>query len=169
MKLHEGDHVKCFLRNATTIEGIVVEWSADCVVLKSIDEKTLLIAHHPGEDIMLTKIVLTEQSEPEPKKETHKPDQKPATSPKSDTRYVSTSATRELWKRSGGQCEYVDPVSGRRCQSSYKLQRDHLVAHAYGGSNSLDNLRLVCPTHNQLAAIKTFGVRKMKKYVPNII
>ena len=97
-----------------------------------------------------------------------KPEQKRTPSPESGSRYVKVSVKRELWKRSGGRCEYVDPQTGRRCESSYKLQKDHLEAYAHGGSNKLENMRLVCAVHNQLAAIQIFGVRKMKEFVPGL-
>lgn len=50
--------VKCFLRNTTVLEGKVVEWGDTQVVLKSLDEQSLLIVHRPNEDILLTKVVL---------------------------------------------------------------------------------------------------------------
>jgi hypothetical protein len=53
-----GQHIKCILRNSTVVEGIVIEWGA-ILQLQSLDGESLLIVHHPEEDIVLTKVVLT--------------------------------------------------------------------------------------------------------------
>lgn len=55
-------HVKCVLRNGMVIEGIVVEWSESRVVLKSLDGESLMIVHKPADDILMTKVVLVEES-----------------------------------------------------------------------------------------------------------
>lgn len=54
----EGDRVKCLLRNNTLAEGIVKIWDNNLVQLLSFDEQSLLIIHHPQDDIILTKIIL---------------------------------------------------------------------------------------------------------------
>jgi hypothetical protein len=53
-----GQHVKCLLRNGAIAEGIVEEWFGNYVKLISLDHGSVLIIHHPDQDIMLTKIVL---------------------------------------------------------------------------------------------------------------
>lgn len=58
-----GQHVKCFLRNSTVLEGKVENWTKDEVVLKSLDDQSILIIHRPLEDIMMTKVVLIELSQ----------------------------------------------------------------------------------------------------------
>lgn len=52
-----NQYVKCYLRNATTFEGLVEEWSDKQVVLKSSKNDDLLIIHNPIADIMLTTII----------------------------------------------------------------------------------------------------------------
>ena len=54
----QGQHVKCVMKNSFVIEGIVQDWSEKEVVLKSLDEKNLMIIHHPNDDIVMTKIML---------------------------------------------------------------------------------------------------------------
>jgi len=58
------------------LEGIVEEWTDSQVVLKSLDEKSLMIVHRPVDDILLTKIFVLEEdleiSEEIIKKETPK-------------------------------------------------------------------------------------------------
>jgi sRNA-binding regulator protein Hfq len=65
--IEPGKHVKYFLRNGMVLEGIVEKDSASEAILKSLDGKNLMILHRPTEDILMTKIVLTEEaSEPAP-------------------------------------------------------------------------------------------------------
>lgn len=60
MKSYEGQHVKCLLRNSTIVEGIVLKWDAS-VELQSLDQKSLLIIHHADQDIVFTKVLLSEE------------------------------------------------------------------------------------------------------------
>ena len=69
----KGQHVKCFLRSGMVLEGIVEESTGAQVVLRSINDQSLMIIHRPSEDIMLTKLMPepefteTVEAEPEPK------------------------------------------------------------------------------------------------------
>ena len=65
------------------------------------------------------------------------------------SRYIPASVRREVWRRDGGCCSYVDPHSGRRCGSRFLLQLDHIVPFALGGSAEPGNLRLHCAAHNR--------------------
>lgn len=55
--VYEGQHVKYFLRGGMVLEGIVQELGSAQVVLRSLTDGSLMIIHHPAEDIMLTKIM----------------------------------------------------------------------------------------------------------------
>lgn len=59
----KGQHVKCFMRSTMVLEGIVEDWSDVQIVLKSLDNKNIMIVHRPTEDIALTKIILEESQE----------------------------------------------------------------------------------------------------------
>ncbi len=61
-------------------------------------------------------------------------------------------------------CEYVDPVTGQRCNSTHNLQVDHIVPKAKGGTNQLSNLRCLCRLHNLHAAELEFGRAHMNKF-----
>ena len=50
------------------------------------------------------------------------------------SRYIPAPVRREVWRRDGGCCSYVDPHSGRRCGSRFLLELDHIVPFALGGS-----------------------------------
>lgn len=49
-------------------------------------------------------------------------------------------------------CEYVHRETNKRCESTYQLQIDHKIPIAHGGTNARGNLRVLCRTHNLLAA-----------------
>jgi hypothetical protein len=54
-------HIKCFLRNSTVAEGIVISWTDKEIQLQSLDGKSILIIHHPAQDIVLTKVMLPQE------------------------------------------------------------------------------------------------------------
>lgn len=58
MKPEIGQYVKCFLRNSSMLEGKVEEWNDTQVILKSLDDKNIIIIHAPIQDIMLTKVFI---------------------------------------------------------------------------------------------------------------
>lgn len=62
-------------------------------------------------------------------------------------------------------CSYVDPKSGLRCGSTHQLEIDHRTPKALGGSDSPENLRFLCRTHNILEAKKVFGREFMANYI----
>ncbi len=64
--------------------------------------------------------------------------------PGSRSRYIPAAVRREVWRRDEGCCSYVDVRSGRRCGSRYRLEIDHIVPFALGGTAELSNLRVVC-------------------------
>ncbi len=61
-------------------------------------------------------------------------------------------------------CEFRDPLTKRVCGSKFRLEVDHVVPRAKGGSDTEDNLRCLCRNHNLLLAERHFGRRKMEKY-----
>lgn len=67
-------------------------------------------------------------------------------------RYISPALKAEIRERDGGRCTYQDPLTNRRCEAKHFLEFDHIVPVAHGGRATKENLRLLCRTHNQLAA-----------------
>ena len=84
--------------------------------------------------------------------------------PPSRSRYIAVDVERDVWQRDGGQCTFVDPLPKRRCMSRYGLQLDHVMPLACGGPSTLENLRLLCASHNRLAAEQVFGKKKMARF-----
>ena len=81
------------------------------------------------------------------------------------TRHVPALVRDSVVLRAAGRCEWIDPKTGRRCESRYRLQLDHLKPFALGGEHSVENVRVACVQHNQLAAVEVFGVGVMGRYL----
>lgn len=70
--------------------------------------------------------------------------------------HIPSEIRRAVVARDGAQCTYVDN-EGNRCPSRAFLQLHHEQAHARGGPSTLENLRLLCGSHNRLLAELEFG------------
>ena len=76
---------------------------------------------------------------------------------------LPASVKREVWKRDGGRCQW--PLdSGGICQSTLRVEYDHIIPRALGGSSRPGNLRLLCRFHNDLAARRAFGPEWMNQF-----
>ncbi|MDR3606696.1 MAG: HNH endonuclease signature motif containing protein [Oligoflexia bacterium] len=75
----------------------------------------------------------------------------------SEVKTIPAAVKREVWRRDGSRCTYVDPVTGRRCESRHRLQIDHRIPKGLGGGNDLANLRLLCSQHNAFEAARVYG------------
>lgn len=64
---------------------------------------------------------------------------------------------RKVFARDGHKCTV--------CGSTHALEVDHIIPRAKGGSDTLENLRLLCRSCNQRAAINEFGQEKMNQYM----
>lgn len=47
-------------------------------------------------------------------------------------------------------CQYKDPITGKKCDSTFLSQVDHKTSRWAGGNNSKTNLQILCAGHNQL-------------------
>ncbi len=79
------------------------------------------------------------------------------------TRSIPRKVRDEIFLRDGGRCTF-EGTDGRRCNSSWNLQIDHIVPFARGGDNSPGNLRLLCGKHNRLEAERVFGSQHMERF-----
>jgi hypothetical protein len=76
---------------------------------------------------------------------------------------IPAAVKRAVWQRDDGRCTW--PLDGGgRCGSTHRLELDHVVPRAKGGEPTLENLRLLCGRHNQLAAQQSFGARCAGRY-----
>lgn len=67
---------------------------------------------------------------------------------------------RETFQKANNQCE--------KCGSDYALEVDHIIPQALGGSSDPSNLRILCRSCNQRAAIVTLGRQKMQNYLEDL-
>ncbi len=73
----------------------------------------------------------------------------PASKPCASGRAIPAAVKRQVWKRDGGRCSYVDRETGRRCNSRYMIEIDHILPYALGGGADPGNLRLLCEVHHR--------------------
>ena len=71
------------------------------------------------------------------------------------SRYVSAPVRRLVFRRAQGRCEYH--FNGRRCSSRYALEVDHIVPVGKHGPSTLENLQLLCRTHNAHKNLGDYG------------
>jgi len=77
--------------------------------------------------------------------------------PNEEKRTFSQAQTHALVRRDGYRCTYQDAVSGKRCQSVYGLQKDHVQSWSGGGKTSLENARYLCVQHHRRISYLEFG------------
>jgi len=92
--------------------------------------------------------------------ETEKP--RRATKKPNSVRTIPAAVKRAVRARDGGQCTFVSEKS-ERCPAKGSLEYDHVKPVAKGGESTVDNLRLRCRAHNQLAAEKEYGEEFMRE------
>ncbi|HEX4924457.1 MAG TPA: DUF222 domain-containing protein [Bdellovibrionales bacterium] len=63
--------------------------------------------------------------------------------------YMRVGDARALHARDKS-CRWRDPRTGHICNSTFRLQRDHIVPLWAGGTNELENFQLLCAAHNRL-------------------
>ncbi len=63
-------------------------------------------------------------------------------------RYVPAAVKRSIFTRDK-HCQFTDRNTNKICGSKYFLEIDHVVPKHQNGSNELENLRLLCASHNK--------------------
>jgi hypothetical protein len=77
--------------------------------------------------------------------------------------HVPAAVKRAVWARDEGKCQWrLD--SGGICGSTLRLEIDHIRPLARGGRSTVDNCRLACRFHNQLAARQVYGDDWMDRF-----
>ncbi len=77
--------------------------------------------------------------------------------------HIPAHVRREVWKRDGGRCQW--PLhSGGICGSTLRLEVDHVQPRSRGGTSTIDNLRILCRSHNDLAARLALGDEQMDPF-----
>jgi hypothetical protein len=70
---------------------------------------------------------------------------------------TQASVNRHVWQRDNCRCTC--------CGSQFALEKDHRIPRAKGGDNGAENLRVLCRSCNQRAAIEEFGLEFMDRYL----
>jgi hypothetical protein len=85
-----------------------------------------------------------------------------------DLSILTAAVKREVWTRDDGRCQW--PVeSGGICGSTLRVEFDHRVPRAHGGSSTAENVRLLCRMHNDLAARLAFGHGWMDQFTGKLV
>ena len=165
-----------------------ITFAADQELLEMLDRIKDLVAHsHPNPSLLelfklmakktLEKIDPLERAKrARPRRPRTKPvptaaAQTPAQMPPAQTpapgiaRRPDAATLHALYQRDQGACQYVDPKSGRKCGAKRALEVEHKIPYAMGGKTELENLELLCRSHNGLRAIEVYGAKKMSKYL----
>jgi len=83
--------------------------------------------------------------------------------PAKNSGHIPAAVKRAVWSRDEGKCTW--PVdSGGTCSSNLRLEIDHVVPRARGGPSTVENCRLTCAAHNQLAARQVYGDDWMDRF-----
>ncbi len=104
----------------------------------------------------------------------------PTGAPKSDSASVSTPTQetkvrkrhrkaipahvrREVLKRDEGKCQ-AKLHDGSVCGSTVRIELDHVYPESLGGPSTVENIRILCERHNQLAARRVFGEQVLELF-----
>ena len=60
---------------------------------------------------------------------------------------VTPRLKREILQRDQ-VCQFTDPITGRKCNSKFYLEVDHIQPRFMNGPNTNKNLRMLCKSHN---------------------
>jgi hypothetical protein len=69
-----------------------------------------------------------------------------------DSRHIPEGVRVELMVKASGQCEFVSPLNGKRCEAVNHLEVDHRRPLALNGKTEMSNLQVLCGLHNRLKA-----------------
>ncbi len=78
-------------------------------------------------------------------------------------RGIPVAVRDAVYVRDGGRCTFVGTAQ-QRCDSTHDVEIDHRQPVARGGTNDIENLRLLCSTHNRSEAERVFGVAWMQQF-----
>jgi hypothetical protein len=81
-----------------------------------------------------------------------------------DSRHIPVEIARAVWERDQGQCSFVD-AEGRRCSERRFLTLEHRHPFALGGPPTLENICLLCASHNLENARAVFGEQLVEQKI----
>jgi hypothetical protein len=136
--------------------------------LEKLEEARLALSHSlPGatiEDVLSTGLDLILDRDRKRKGLVANPRPAPAeATSEPGASYIPAAVRREVWKRDQGRCQWkLD--SGGICGSRLRVELDHVNLKCRGARPIASELRLLCRSHNDLAAREALGDPVMDRY-----
>jgi hypothetical protein len=90
------------------------------------------------------------------------PRQRKPAKPRPRTRHIPMAVRDQVMLRDMQRCTFRSR-SGRKCDSTHKLQIDHIRPFALGGTHDPTNLRVLCAAHNRHVARKVVDELSLRK------
>ncbi len=87
----------------------------------------------------------------------------PKAEPAGNPASIPAAVRRQAWERDGSRCTW-EGTDGRRCDSRWQVEVDHVRPPSLGGTSEPENLRLLCRRHNILHAEQIYGREFMKRF-----
>jgi len=132
--------------------------------LRKLEEAAAALSHsHPGatSDVILEAGLDLLLAQAEKRKGVVERPRKAPRAAKAD--HIPAHVKRAVWARDGGKCQWP-LASGGICGCTRRLQFDHIQPLALGGKSTVENVRILCRSHNLLAARLAFGDEWMNRY-----
>ena len=82
--------------------------------------------------------------------------------PRAGGRGIPKPLRRFVWERDGSRCAFLS-ADGHRCESTRRLEIDHIQPLALGGRTEPENLRVLCRAHNQFEAERVLGKEHVER------
>jgi hypothetical protein len=141
-----------------------VEFTANAELVAKIEQAQELLSHTlpSGELPALFERAIDALIERELRRRRGTGRPRPRRAQKPGSRHIPVEVARVVWERDGGQCTYVDAL-GRRCSERRFLTVEHKHPHALGGPPTVENLCLLCSSHNAHTARQVFGAAHIDK------
>jgi hypothetical protein len=135
-----------------------VEFTASAELYAKLERARELVSHSvPGGDLpALFERALDALIERELKRRTGAGKPGKLREQKPGSRHVPLHVERAVRERDGDQCTFTD-AEGRRCSERRFLTLEHRVPFAHGGPPTVENLCLLCKSHNFHTARQAFG------------
>ncbi len=132
--------------------------------LRKLEAARAALSHsHPGasaQEILEAGLDLLLERQAKRTGQVAKPRREP---PPATPEHMPAHVKRAVWERDGGCCQWqLD--GGGICGSTHQIELDHVLPRGRGGTATIDNVRLLCKVHNQLAARRVYGDAWMDRF-----
>ncbi|OYZ17684.1 MAG: hypothetical protein B7Y39_14765 [Bdellovibrio sp. 28-41-41] len=116
-------------------------------VLECAADKVIKLKDKAARSTRIANTSVALQKGPEQKSDNQNPEPPPPSSTQ-PRQHIPISIQRKVFQRDQC-CQYLNKITGKKCESKWHLQIDHIQPVWANGTNKLENLRLLCAGHNQ--------------------